>query len=272
MPAQRDPYTVPAVWAFATELEAWRRQAGLSKNEFAKVLGYSPQLIGQIEAAKNLPSKKFAEDVDSYFKTNGLFVRLWKLITDTRHIASLPPSYPRYAQLEKEATYVRTFCPLLVHGLFQTEGYARAILEALGNERVDELVAQRMERQVIFTRENPPQVIITIDERVLRDVIGSKDIQRQQLKALLEASELPNVTIDVVPQGRGYYPGLEGSFTVLGFEDGTSAVYTESAGTGTLIEQPAQVASYAVRYDLIRGHAYPIEESRALIRTVMEEL
>jgi transcriptional regulator with XRE-family HTH domain len=272
MPAQRDPHTSPAIRAFATELEAWRTQAGLSKNEFAKALGYTPQLIGQIEAAKNIPSKKFAEDVDTFFKTNGLFVRLWKVLNDTRHIVSLPPSYPRYAELEKEASYVRTFCPLLLHGLFQTEDYAGAVMGAMDNHNVDELVAQRMERQVVLTRENPPQVLLTIDERVLRDVIGSKDIQRQQLKALIEASERPNITIDVVPQGRGYYPGLAGSFTILGFEDGTSVVYTESAGTGMLIEEPTRIAGYVVTYDVIRGYAHPFEESRALIRTVMEEL
>jgi transcriptional regulator with XRE-family HTH domain len=272
MPAQRDPHNSPAIWAFATELEAWRTQAGLSKNEFARALGYTPQLIGQIEAAKNIPSKKFSEDVDTFFKTNGLFVRLWKVITDTRHIVSLPPGYPRYAELEKETVCVRTFCPLLFHGLFQTEDYARAIMGAMGDDNVDDLVAQRMERQSILTRENPSQAFLTIDERVLRDVIGGKHIQRQQLKALIEAGERPNITIDVVPQGRGYYPGLTGSFTILGFEDGTSIVYTESAGTGMLIKEPARVAGYVVMYDVIRGHAHPVEESRALIRTVMEEL
>lgn len=272
MPAQRDPYTAPAIRAFANELEAWRTEARLSKNEFAKALGYTPQLIGQIEGARNIPSKKFAEDVDTFFKTNGLFVRLWKLIKETRHIASLPPGYAIYEDLEKEATYVRIYCALLIEGLFQTEDYARAVIGAINHDDVEELVARRMKRQGILTKEKPPKILFTIDERVLRDVIGSKEIQRQQLKALLEASERPNVTIDVVPQGRGYYPGLGGSFIILGFEDGTSITYTESAGTGMIIEQPARVADYVVRYDLIRGHAHPLEESRTLIRTVMEEL
>lgn len=272
MPAQRDPYTSPAIQAFAAELEAWRTGAGLSKNEFAKTLGYTPQLISQIESAKNIPSKKFSEDVDTFFKTNGVFVRLWKLIRESYKIASLPPGYAIYAQLEKDAIYARIFSALLLHGLFQTEDYARAIIETTVNQDVDELVAQRMERQAILTRDEPPQVLLTVDERVLRDVIGSRDIQRQQLKALLEASERPNITIDIVPQGRGYYPGLTGSFTILGFKDGTSLAYTESAGTGMLIEQPVRVAECVVMYDLIRGHAHPIEESRALIRTVMEEL
>lgn len=78
MVAQRNPYEFPAVRAFATELTAWRDEAGLSKTEFAEALGYTPQLIGQLESAKNIPSKKFSEDVDTFFKTNGLYLRLWK--------------------------------------------------------------------------------------------------------------------------------------------------------------------------------------------------
>ncbi|MCW2862224.1 MAG: Helix-turn-helix protein [Actinoallomurus sp.] len=90
MVAQRDPYEFPAIRAFAAELAAWR--GVLSKVELAETLGYTPQLIGQLEAGKNIPSRKFAEDVDTYFTTNGLFVRLWKLITETRHLAALRTS------------------------------------------------------------------------------------------------------------------------------------------------------------------------------------
>ena len=96
MVAQRDPYDVPAIRAFAAELEAWRTGAGLSKVELAETLGYTPQLIGQLEAGKNIPSKKFAEDADTYFATNGLFVRLWKLINETRHQTALPPGFSKY--------------------------------------------------------------------------------------------------------------------------------------------------------------------------------
>jgi DNA-binding XRE family transcriptional regulator len=97
MVAQREPYEFPAIRAFATELAAWR--GTMSKVELAETLGYTPQLIGQLEAGKNIPSKKFAEDTDTLFKTNGLFVRLWKLVTDTRHLSLLPPGFPRFCYL-----------------------------------------------------------------------------------------------------------------------------------------------------------------------------
>ncbi|MFI0448938.1 DUF5753 domain-containing protein [Actinomadura sp. 6N118] len=164
------------------------------------------------------------------------------------------------------------FGALLISGLFQTEAYSRAVLGGMGDRNLDELVARRLERQAILARDNPPHVTHTIDERVLRYVIGSRDTQREQLQALLEASEQPNITINVVPDGRGYYPGLAGGFTLLGFDDGAQAVYTESAGAGMLIEQPSRVADYVIRFDLIRARALPIEESRTLIRTARDEV
>ncbi|GAA2608629.1 helix-turn-helix transcriptional regulator [Actinomadura fulvescens] len=272
MPARSEAYDNPAVVTFAKELQAWREQAGLNKSELAEALGYTDSYVGQIEHCKNTPSETVAQDVDTYFKTNGLFHRLWKRIIDTRQAAALPPGFAEYVIREREASHIRVFGALLFSGLFQTEAYTRAVLGGTGGSNVEDLVAARMERQAILTSDNPPQVIHTVDERVLRYVIGDKSVQKEQLLHLLEMSERPNITIDVVPDGRGYYPGLTGSFTVLGFEDGSHAVYTEAAGAGMLIEQGQRVGTYLVRYDLIRGHAYPIEESRALIRAVMEEL
>ncbi|HZE30884.1 MAG TPA: hypothetical protein VE198_05525, partial [Actinoallomurus sp.] len=109
MVAQRDPYEFPAIRAFAAELEAWR--GSMAKTELAEVLGYTPQLIGQLEAAKNIPSQKFAEDLDTYFKTNGLFVRLAKLVNETRHLAILPPGFPEFVEREAEATRMYIFEP-----------------------------------------------------------------------------------------------------------------------------------------------------------------
>jgi hypothetical protein len=70
----------------------------------------------------------------------------------------------------------------------------------------------------------------------------------------------------------GYHAGLGGEFTILGFDDRPDLAYTESAGEGVLIDRAARVRDKVVRWDLLRGYALPVEESRALIRTVMENL
>jgi transcriptional regulator with XRE-family HTH domain len=271
MVAQRDPYEFPAIRAFAAELAAWR--GGLSKAELAETLGYTPQLVGQLEAGKNIPSKKFAEDLDTYFTTNGLFVRLWKLINETRHLAALPPGFSKFVELEAQANAIRVFGLVLITGLLQTEAYAREILLTIQQpDVVDEFVASRLERQAIFTRDKPPRLWATFDERALRCMVGGPAIMRIQLEHLLAASIRSDIMIEVVPQATGAHAGLGGSFTLLTFDDGPDVAYAEAAGRGQVVDDPAGVADLHVRYDLIRGHALPVAESRKLIESILESL
>jgi DNA-binding XRE family transcriptional regulator len=271
MVAQRDPYEFPAIRAFAAELQAWR--GVMTKVELAEVLGYTPQLIGQIEAGKNIPSKKFAEDLDTYFETNGLFVRLWKLITESRHIAALPPGFPKFVEMERVASTMRVFSLALISGLLQTEEYAREILLTIQRpDEVDEFLASRMERQAILYRESPPRFWFTFDERALRSMIGGPTVMRGQLEHLLEASKRPNIMLQVVPEDACAHAGLGGDLVLLSFENGPDVAYTESSGRGQLVEDAAGVADMQVRYDLIRGHARPVAESRKLIESILESL
>jgi transcriptional regulator with XRE-family HTH domain len=273
MVAQREPYEFPAIRAFATELEVWRGEAGLSKVELAETLGYTPQLISQLEAGKNIPSKKFAEDADTFFGTNGLFFRLWKLINQTRHMAALPPGFSKFVQLEARANAIRVFGLLLVTGLLQTEEYAREVLLTIQRpEAVEQFVGARMERQAMLARDRPPRLWATLDERALRCGVGGAGVMRGQLEHLVAASRRPNIMVEVVPQDAGSYAGLEGGFTLLSFDDEPDVAYTESAGRGQVIEDPAGVAAFHVRYDLIRGHALPVAESRTLIESILEGL
>jgi transcriptional regulator with XRE-family HTH domain len=245
----------------------------MPKTELAEALGSTPQLIGQIEAGKNIPSKRFAEDLDTYFKTNGLFLRLWKLIVETRHIAALPPGFPKFLELERQTNAMRIFSLALVTGLLQTEKYAREILLTVQHpDVVDEFLATRMERQSILTRDKPPLLWVTLDERALRTMVGGKDVMRGQLEHLIEASKRPNIMIDVVPEDVGAYGGLGGDVFLLSFENEPDVAYTEAAARGQVVEDPAGVYDLHVRYDLIRNYARPVAESRKMIESILEKL
>ncbi|MEV5751855.1 helix-turn-helix transcriptional regulator [Actinoallomurus sp. NPDC052308] len=273
MVARRDPYESPAIRAFAAELEAWRRGAGLSKVELAETLGYTPQLIGQLEAGKNIPSKKFAEDTDTYFKTNGLYVRLWKLINDTRHLAALPPGFSDYVAREAEASNMYVFEQSVVKGIFQTPEYAAEVLKAgrTGDE-TELLVAKRITRQEILTRPHPPRIVAVFDEGVIRRMIGGRQVMRGQLGRLIEVAEQPHITLQIVPSSTGTYAGLMGAFTILGFDDGPDLVYTEGHLGGQLTADGPTVREYARIYDLIRGAAMSADESLKLLHEVLESL
>ncbi|WP_433228208.1 helix-turn-helix domain-containing protein [Actinomadura formosensis] len=272
MGTRSEPYEAPAIQTFAVELTAWRTEAGLTQTALAETLGYTPQWISQLESAKSIPSKTFAENLDTFFKTNGLFQRLWKRIIDTRHQAILPPGFTEYMERETEASQVRNFELTLIYGLLQTEDYMRAVV---GHEQdpdtADRLVTERLKRQEILTRENAANAWFTLDESALRRDIADPDVMRGQLAHLLALGERPNISIDVVPLSTRYYQGLTGSFTILSFTNAPDIVYGEIAGQGMLITEPRIVASFAVRYNSLRGDALRVEESRTLIKSVMEE-
>lgn len=272
MGSRNEPYESPAIQAFASELTEWRSQAGLTKAALAEALGYTPQWISQIEAGKNSPSKEFSENLDTFFKTNGAFKRQWKRITDTRHLAILPPGFTEYQEREVEASQLRNFELTLIYGLLQTENYIRAVV---GHEQdpdtTDRLVAERLKRQEVLTCENAPDAWFTLDESALRRVIAGPDVMREQLAHLLALGERSNISIDVVPLSAKYYRGLAGGFTILSFSNAPDVAYGEIAGQGMLLTEPRIVAGFAVRYNSLRGDALRVEESRTLIKSVMEE-
>ncbi|GAA4626414.1 helix-turn-helix transcriptional regulator [Actinoallomurus vinaceus] len=272
MAAQRDAHEAPAIRAFGIALEARRSAAGLSKNELAEKLGCSPQYVGQIEVAKNTPSKAFAQDLDTLFEAGEQFYKLWKLVNDTRHLTTLPPGFEKYVKLEKQASKIQKFEPLLITGLFQTEAYSRTIMgHSLQPDAADSAIAARMKRKELLFQANPPHVFLILDEGVIRRTVGTREIMREQLEHLLELSdEGGKVKIQIVPSGVGYYAGLTGGFTILGFDDKPDVAYTESAGEGKLVEGRDRVALKVIAWDLIQGHTLDVVRSRALLKEVME--
>ncbi|MEU9843110.1 helix-turn-helix transcriptional regulator [Actinomadura sp. NPDC048032] len=270
----RDP-GVPSspVEYYGTELRAFREAAGLSRPQLAEKLGYTPQWIGQVESGKNGPSEEFAKDCDTYFKTNGTFYRVWEWIRDFGRLAVLPPGFPDFVVREREAEVIHIFETMVITGLFQTPEYAHEVLK-LGktSEAVGQLVSARMERQEILERENPPHVFALFDEGAIRRPIGPPELMKKQIQHLIDLTDLPHVTIQVVPTIKGAYPGLPGAFTVLAFKDEPDAVLVEGHVGGQLVDHPGVVRKYGVRFDLIRASAMSAEDSLALLRTILESL
>lgn len=256
---------------FGAELRRKREEAGLTGKQLADALGCTPQWISTMESGRKV-SEQSALDLDTFFNTDGLFHRLWALANEVELQTALPPGFPEYLEWERKANSIRVYSARLVGGLFQTPDYALSILTTIEGTRAPDFAAKRIERQSIFARDEPPHTWLVLDEDALRRMIGNTSIMREQHKALLAASERHNTMLQVIPSGVGYHAGLGGSFTILSFDTGPDIAYTESAGEGMLIEQHARVMDKVVRWDLLRGYALPVEESRALIRTVMESL
>ncbi|MEU5879561.1 helix-turn-helix transcriptional regulator [Spirillospora sp. NPDC047279] len=272
MPARSEPYDAPAIVTFAKELTAWREASVQNKKQLADALGYADSYIGQIERCKNTPSPEFAEALDTFFKTNGLFRRLWERIIETRYSRTRPPGFEQYLEYEVNADRLRIYCTSLVSGLFQTEGYARTIMSMVGGPIAEQRLRERLARQEILGREDGPYAFLVLDEVVIRRTIGSGEVMREQLAHLLEAGQSERTQVQIVPYGVGYYAGLSGSLTLLGFTDRPDVSYTESSGEGLLLERHDSVAHQILKWDQIQGHTLSVAESLAVIQEAMERL
>jgi len=69
--------------------------------------------------------------------------------------------------LETKAAVIRAFEALTVPGLLQTPEYAAELFRACGATDVDALVEERMARQQILNRDNPPILWAIATESVI---------------------------------------------------------------------------------------------------------
>ncbi|MFE5639632.1 Scr1 family TA system antitoxin-like transcriptional regulator [Streptomyces sp. NPDC056463] len=261
-----DPSASPLDY-YGSELRRLREEAGLNQQQLGDVVFCTASLIGQIETAKKVPTREFSERLDAALMTGGLFSRLVGLVLKSQ----LPTWFQQYAEMEAKAAYISTYQAQLVYGLLQTEEYARAVLSVDHPDRLDEMVAARMERQRILEREHPPVVCVVLDEAVLHRELGGTEIMRSQLAHLLGWLAHPWVQLQVLPFEAGQHTGLLGSFTLLRFESDPDIFYTESYDSGHMTANSHAIRERSVGYARLQATALSREDSAALIARVMEE-
>jgi transcriptional regulator with XRE-family HTH domain len=261
-----DPTASPLDY-FGSELRRLRESAGMRQGELGDAIFCTGSLIGQIETAHKVPTRDFAERVDAALMTDGAFSRLVGLVLRSQ----LPTWFQAYAEMEAKAAYISTYQAQMIYGLLQTEEYARAVLKTGMPDKLDELVAARMERQRILQREHPPLVLVLLDEAALHRPIGGREVMRNQLAHLLSFVDQRWVSIQVLPYEAGEHASLIGSFNLLRFDDDPDIVYTEDFISGHMTANPENIREAARRYASLQAASLSVEDSAALIARVMEE-
>lgn len=259
----------PAAKLVAKVTRMLRVQRDWSQDRLGDEIGYSAAAVSAMETCAQPASdamlvalKRVLSEGSDVFETARLYMRMERL----------PEQFQDYALLEQAAISLQLFAANVIHGLFQTEAYARALIGGgyppLSDERVEELVQLRMARNALFDRDPLPMIEIIIDEAVLRRVIGSEEIMREQLLHLVECARRRNVTLLVLPLDAGKYgeyDGGRGSMSLLETPTHEHLVYLEPQDESLLISDPAKVSIYAQRYAKIRSQALGPRESLDLI-------
>jgi uncharacterized protein DUF5753 len=270
MARRRGPEELPNpktnMWDFiAFYLRFLRNQRELSGTALGNIMKTSTTDVSRIETGQVRLDGKRALLVDKAWNTGGLFA----LLVWYASLGHDPEWFAQYKELEQRARFIRIFQALVIPGLLQIEDYARALIDSY-NPKAGAIVEERMERQKILMADDTPELGIILSQNALEWPVGSPEIMRAQLAALLEASERCNVRIVPRTFESGGYRGLDGSFTLMSGDDYGEVAYTESPEGGRLVSSPPDVRLFAVRYDRISGKALPEGPSRDLIRKTME--
>jgi hypothetical protein len=117
-----------------------------------------------------------------------------------------------------------------------------------------------MIRQQLLFSEHPPRFDAVVDESVLHRVVGSPAIMKTQLKRLLELSDLPNVTLRVIPYEAGALPAGNNKFIILRLALPTVSdiVFIEGLTGDLYLEDPHDVEVYSTTFrTLVRLAASP---------------
>lgn len=270
----------------AIQLRALRRKAGLTAEQVATALDCSPAKISNIETGKG-PVRTL--DLEAMLKLYQVDEEERDVLRDLARKArqkgwwqsyrdALPPRFDTYLGLEEDATAISAYTTHIVHGLLETEDYARAFIRAVRldaePETVERLVQLRLARQHRLTGDSPLRLWVIFEEVILHRPVGGSDVMRAQLEHLVEMSDRQNVTIQVAPTACGAHAGMDGPFTVFSFgpNSGGDAVYAGGPGGNIYLDQPDEVTGAILRFDHLRASALSVEESRTAIHDAAREM
>jgi transcriptional regulator with XRE-family HTH domain len=264
-----------------------REQAGYALDDAARILDCNRSKISRIETGqRGVRPGEMRELLAAYGVESAQGDALVALARQAHqpgwwqsysHV--LCEAYQDYLSLEARAIMVLTYEPQLVPGLLQTEDYARAVAEASlvtqGRAEQEEFVRVRMGRQQVLRREPPVQLWAIVSEAALRQLVGSTEVMRAQLRHLLEVSgNLPHVSLQVLAFEAGAHAAPGGPFAVLRFAEAPDlgVVYVEGLTGGVYLESGSEVGRYARGFEHLRASALPVSATARLIEQAARAL
>jgi transcriptional regulator with XRE-family HTH domain len=266
-------------------LRRLREGSGMSLEAVAKELGWSTSKVSRIELAKIAVTPAdvrallgvldvLSEEVETLVSLAGEDRQpgWWRQYAEV-----LPPWFEGYLSLESEAARLLAYESEVVPGLLQTEWYAAEIFRHSSYMQLPDEVARAAElrrtRQVRLVGPDPIYLDVVINEGALRRVVGGREVMCAQLTRLIEATELSNVALRVLPFAAGAHPGVDGSFTVLEFADPSNPriVYLDRMTDSKYLDGLRDVAAYRHAHEQLRASALSVSDSREMISSLLRK-
>lgn len=270
------------------QLAGFRDDAGLSQDQAARSVGFSPAKLSRIESGKGRrpPTEGDVRALLTLYGTDeyeaSVLLKLllragepgWWQRYDKR---LMPEWFDRLVGLQEAAATIRTFEIQYVPGLLQTAAYTRAVVErGLPNAPAGEVqrrVELRMRRADLLLREAAPQIWAIIDESVLLRVLGNPAVMREQLEHLVTMAERTNVTVQIVPLDvtNASAPAIPVTYLRFGGLDLPDVVYLEHIRSANFIEDRDETEEYRIALDRLADEALKPRDSVELLHRTIKE-
>ncbi|MER5749684.1 helix-turn-helix transcriptional regulator [Streptomyces sp. NPDC002088] len=265
------------------ELKKLREQSALTCAQVGQALDWSGSKVNRMETGSGRVQPSDIDALCRFYDTSdelreflmGLArqakMRGWWQV----HGAGVPEWFNIYIGLEQDASTFRQYQCELVPGLMQTEAYTCELHKTGGHlspEDIGRAVRVRMERQAMLRQADAPDTWFVVNEGALRNVIGDRALMREQLERVLDDTDLPSVTLQILPFDSGTYPAT-GSFTMLGFpaQEDPDLVYRDGITDAVYLEGEHHVREYTKAFDGLRAAALSPQRSIQLIKSVLKE-
>ncbi|WP_329102750.1 helix-turn-helix transcriptional regulator [Micromonospora sp. NBC_01699] len=265
-----------------------REEIGLTAVAAGRAVGIIQAYVSGVEAGRvKLPAHRLAQLVEVYEMEADDAAELEKLrVGATRrgwwhdYSQLFPAEFLRFLGYESGADHIRCYDSELLHGLLQTEEYARAVIRGgttvIRLTEVERRVAARMARQARLAGDNRIRLTVLLGEGALRQQIGGPTVMRAQLDHLVQLiTRRPDqIDIRVMPFTAGAHPALGGPFQILSFPSPrlTDLVWQEILTSIDIIDQSTRVTDYVVTFAEAQERALSSDDSLALIRRIAKEM
>ena len=263
------------------ELRRLREAAGRSQEEAGRWLDIPATAISKMETGKQRVSAAYLKLLLQFYEVGSPHSEaLERLRRESSHRGwwaaygdTVPKWFADYVGMETAAAEVWTYEAEFIPGLLQTPAYTEAVTRAtnptITDEQVQRFVEVRAARQKRLTSDDPLALRAVINEAAIRREVGGPEVMQAQIQRLIEASELPTVTVQLLPFSVGAHPGMLGAFTALRFpEEPMNTVYVELDGAALYLEAPAETARYAKTFERLTSMALSAEDTVALLRSI----
>jgi transcriptional regulator with XRE-family HTH domain len=266
-------------------LRQLREAAGLTGEEVASRLGWSPSKVSRIETSRTALAvgdlRKLLDLYQAPAPTHDRLIELARTATQRGwwdgYGETLSYGYSTFIALENDAESERSYGQMIVPGLLQTSAYAeeifRAALLAPAPGEIHRRLQARLTRQRRLVEANPLQFSVILDEAVLRRQVGGPGVMADQIAHLIEMARHPNITVRILRFSQGAHIGMAGSFALLSFPGPIASyvVYLENMTDELFIENEAEAYHYSLAFDRLTESALEPEDSLDLAAQIAQE-